>query len=173
MAHYKESALPARFLSGALTALFLLSLMGCAFLGLKSGAKVDYITLDIAADALANEERLAYVVIRRVNKMEFLIDQYETISDMAFARKPNESILAVKMILPGQKQQIKVIKPGKEDIGVYVLFTNPGENWKVILEGPLKKEYRINVKKNEVEEVQGNLLDLLSGIPAVNGLSIT
>jgi hypothetical protein len=56
------------------------------------------------------------------------------------------------MLLPGQKEKIQVIKPDKSDIGVYVLFTSPGENWKMILENPLKSEYNINIKNNELEE---------------------
>jgi len=153
MLKFNETALSVRCLRGTLIVLSLLMVMGCWPGSGKSSVKKDYITFNILPDSLINDERLVYIVFRKVNKMEFLIDNYDGIADMVFAKQPNESILVWQMLLPKQKKKIKVIKPEQSDIGVYVLFANPGENWKLILEAPLKKEYQIKVKKNELEEV--------------------
>jgi hypothetical protein len=41
---------------------------------------------------------------------------------------------------------------------VYVLFTQPGEKWKMLLEKPLESEYKIDIKKNALEEYRKGLL---------------
>jgi len=126
------------------------SLSGCG----KSTVKREEVIFNITPDAHVNDDRPVYIVIRKVNKMEFLTDNYDGITDVVCANPPPESLLAWQMLLPGQKEKIQVFKPEKADIGVYVLFANPGDNWKIILEAPLKKEYNIKVKTNELEEYQ-------------------
>jgi hypothetical protein len=57
-----------------------------------------------------------------------------------------------------KNEKILVVKPDKLSIGVYVLFTQPGEKWKMLLEKPLESEYKINIKKNALEEYRKGLL---------------
>jgi hypothetical protein len=151
MLRFEETTFPERWATGALIVLSLLIIMvgmqGCG----KSTVKKEQIVFNIVPDARMNDERPVYIVIRKTNRMEFLINDYESISNMIYANPPNESILAWQILLPGQKETIQVVKPEKSDIGAYVLFTNPGENWKLILEDPLKPEYYIKVNNNEAE----------------------
>jgi len=152
MLKFKETAFWERCGSCALIVLLLL-VMGCLHgCGKSTTVKKEQTIFNIIPDFRINDERPVYVVIRKVNRMDFLIDNYDCISDMVYANSPNESLLAWRMLMPGKKEKIQVIKPDKSDIGVYVLFTNPGENWKLILEAPLKPEYQIKVKNNELEE---------------------
>jgi hypothetical protein len=152
MLKFNETTLFSWHATGTMLILSLLLVMGSLYGCGKSTVKKEQITFNIIPDSSINDERPVYIVIRKVNKMEFLVENYDGISDMVYANPPNESLLAWHMLLPGQKEKIQVIKPDKSDIGVYVLFTSPGENWKMILENPLKSEYNINVKNNELEE---------------------
>jgi predicted component of type VI protein secretion system len=127
------------------------SLSGC---GKSTAVKREEVVFNITPDAHVNDDRPVYIVIRKVNKMEFLTDNYDGITDVVCTNPPPESLMAWQMLLPGQNEKIQVFKPEKSDIGIYVLFANPGENWKIILEAPLKKEYNIKVKPNELEEFQ-------------------
>ncbi|SEM09263.1 Type VI secretion lipoprotein, VasD, EvfM, TssJ, VC_A0113 [Syntrophus gentianae] len=146
------------FAGSAIIILFLLTLMGCLCGCGKSAVKQEQILFNILPDVRINDERPVYIVIRKVNRTEFQIHDYDFISDMVYANPPNESLLDWHMLMPGQKEKIKVIKPDKSDIGVYVLFANPGETWKLLFEAPLKTEYHIKVKNNEIEEYQKGFL---------------
>ena len=125
-------------------------LCGCA--GSKDSVKKEYITLYINPDSSVNSERPVYIVIRKANIKNFLAEEYDAIVDMVHAEPPDETLLAWRILLPGQQEKIEVVKPDKASIGVYVLFTNPGENWKMILEIPLESEYKINLKNNVLED---------------------
>jgi predicted component of type VI protein secretion system len=153
MLKFQEATFFERCANCALLVLFLLvvigGLSGC---GKSSTVKTEQILFNIATDSRINDERPVYIVIRKVNRTTFQIDDYDCISDMVYASPQNESLLAWQMLMPGKKEKIRITKPDKSDIGVYVLFINPGENWKLMLEAPLKSEYQLKVKNNELEE---------------------
>jgi len=144
--------------SGGVLILFLLAILGCLCGCGKSTVKQEQILFNILPDSRINDERPVYIVIRKVNRTEFQIHDYDFISDMVYANPPNESLLDWHVLMPGQKEKIKIPMPDKSDIGVYVLFAKPGENWKLLFEAPLKKEYHINVKNHEIEEYQKGFL---------------
>jgi type VI secretion system VasD/TssJ family lipoprotein len=125
-------------------------LYGC--FGSKDAMKKEMITFTINPDSSSNDERPVYIVIRKANIKNFLAEDYDVIVDMVHAEPQDESILAWRVLLPGQQEKIEVVKPEKSSVGVYVLFTNPGEKWKMILEKPLESEYKINVKRNVLED---------------------
>jgi hypothetical protein len=153
MLKFKDTISFERCASGTLIVLFLFIMMGCLYGCGKSTVKKEKIILNLIPDSRLNDERPVYIMIRKVNsRIEFLVDNYDFISDMVYANPPNENFLALHMLMPGQKEQIQVVKPDRSDIGLYVLFTNPGENWKLLLEDPLKPEYKIIIKNNELEE---------------------
>jgi hypothetical protein len=128
-------------------------LYGCS----KGAVKKELITFKIKPDRTINDERPVYLLIRKVNKTEFLTESYNTIADTAFANPPDESVLARLVLLPGQNEKISFTKPDKADLGVYVLFASPGDQWKLLLEKPLKSEYSINLKNNELLEYRKGL----------------
>ncbi|OPY10243.1 MAG: hypothetical protein A4E66_01593 [Syntrophus sp. PtaB.Bin001] len=153
MLKFQKTAFLERCASCSLMLLFLLPLIGGLYgCGKSSAVKNDQILFNIAADSRINDERPVYIVFRKVNRTIFQIDDYDCISDMVYANPPNETLLAWQMLMPGKKEKIKITKPDKSDIGVYVLFINPGQNWKLMLEAPLKPEYQLKVKNNELEE---------------------
>jgi hypothetical protein len=123
---------------------------GC--FGSKDAMKKEMITFTINPDSSANDERPVYIVIRKADIKNFLADDYDAIVDMVQAEPQDESILAWRVLLPGQQEKIEVIKPDKLSLGVYVLFTSPGEKWKMMLEKPLESEYKINIKRNILED---------------------
>jgi hypothetical protein len=131
------------------------SFHGCG--GAKAVPK-EQVTFFVAPDKSINDERPVYIVIRKVNKKNFLTESYDNIVDMVYAEPPDESLLSWHILMPGQNEKILVTKPDKLSIGVYVLFTHPGEKWKMLLEKPLKSEYKIDIKKNVLEEYRKGLL---------------
>lgn len=148
---------PSRFPS-RLALLFSLILIATAVLAVDScslfrRSSPKLMTFVIKSKDDTNEGQPFYIMIRYVNQQTFLTDSYQTISAMAFASEADPAVLAVRSILPGKKLKLRVQKLDKDPIGVYCLFTNPGERWKVLLSQPLKSKYKIRLDKNNIHSM--------------------
>lgn len=146
------------YTAGAVSILAVLLLMGSFHgCGPKAVPK-EQVTFSITPDESVNDQRPVYLVIRKVNKKNFLTENYDDIADIVYAEPPDESLLGWHILMPGQNEKILVTKPDTLSIGVYILFTQPGEKWKMLLEKPLESEYKITIKKNALEEYRKGLL---------------
>jgi hypothetical protein len=121
-------------------------------------------TVDSAKDT--NDGQPFYCAIRSVNANQFLTEGYDGVANMLFANPPNASVLAAQVILPGEEQEIKIEKRGKDELGFYCFFTEPGEPWKIKLDQPLGDEYEIELEKNRIsssekESADGGILGCL------------
>ncbi len=146
------------YTAGAVSILAVLLLMGSFYgCGPKAVPK-EQVTFYITPDESVNDQRPVYLVIRKVNKKNFLTENYDDIADIVYAEPPDESLLGWHILMPGQNEKILVTKPDTLSIGVYILFTQPGEKWKMLLEKPLESEYKITIKKNALEEYRKGLL---------------
>jgi len=102
----------------------------------------------------SNNGRPVYVMVREVNKSNFLVDYYGDIAELIYADKDkkDESVLGWVMVKPGEKTELKVRRNEGAELAFYGLFTEPGDNWKVWVSAPLKKSYRVYVGKNNLWE---------------------
>lgn len=109
------------------------------------------IELTIKSNAETNNGQPFYIVIRSVNAKEFLTNSYQKIVRMIFADSPDPSFLYACAILPGKKVVVTVEKPNQTSLGVYALFTQPGNQWKRLFPQPLSSEYDIVLEKNTIK----------------------
>lgn len=112
------------------------------------------ILFTVDSDDETNDGQPFYCAIRSVNANQFLTEGYDGVANMLFANPPNPSVLASFVILPGEEQEIKIKKPGKNDLGFYCFFTEPGDPWKVRLDQPLGEEYQVELGKNNILETE-------------------
>jgi len=131
------------------TIFFTLLLMICFISG--CGGMGSNVRLKFAADLNANNGKPFYIVIRKVTKTNFLVDSYNEVAGMVYSDPQDESLLAWQVMLPGQKKEIKVGKPDNLSIGIYGLFTTPGQNWKVMLNSPLESKYKVDLQNNSLK----------------------
>lgn len=133
---------------GGVTALaFLLILagsVGCA------GKKYAYVHMTSYPDS--NNGRPVYVLVRDVEKKNFLVDYYGDIAGLIYAGKRDESVLGWVMVEPGKKTELKVVRTEGSEFAIYGMFTEPGDNWKLWVPAPLKKSYRVFIGKNNLWE---------------------
>lgn len=111
-----------------------------------------HLTLTIKSMPEANRGKPVYVMVRSVNAKEFLTESYHDVANLLFTDPPDASILAYRVILPGQKQKIRMEKPEKTAVGVYCMFTEPGDQWKIILPQPLHFRYQITLEQDRIVE---------------------
>jgi len=119
-------------------------------LAVAGGCK--HMTLTVKADYNMNKGNPVYVLIRSVNEKSFLTESYQDVTSIVFKDPPDPSILAYKVILPGQKQKVRVEKPADTPVGIYCLYTEPDEQWKMMLPQPLHSRYLILLEKNKIME---------------------
>lgn len=143
-----HSRMKVRTLGILVVLLIMASICGCAgnkFLHQKK------VTFCIKPDKSANNAQPLYIVIRDVDKKSFLIEDYDEIADLVYTDSPDESLLTWHVVLPGKKEEITVKVPGKSDVGIYGMFTQPEENWKIMFERPLEAEYEIIIQDNSLK----------------------
>jgi hypothetical protein len=137
--------------------IFLLGTMLISVLVIGCGKKhvpPPQIVFTIESEGEANDGQPFHCAIRSVNAKQFLIEGYDGVANMLFANPPNSTVLATLVILPGEEQELKINKPGQNDLGFYCFFTQPGDPWKVRLQQPLGEEYEISLGKNKILETE-------------------
>ena len=117
----------------------------------SSGCFFKHITLTVRSDVDANNGQPVYLLVRSVTAKEFLTESYQDIAGKVFV-DTDPSILAYQVILPGQKQKIKIEEPGDAPLGVYCLFTEPSDQWKMMLPQPLHFRYQITLEEDRIVE---------------------
>ena len=121
-----------------------LGLSGC-------GKKVPVIKFKVKADESANGGQPVYLLIRTINGPEFIADDYQTIVGF-FSESPlNDTVISTKFIIPGDTKKFTVKKPDDSNIAVYCMFTNPEDQWKILIQKPLGKKYVLRLDNNAVE----------------------
>lgn len=120
-------------------------LSGCSYIPdyadyetLKSYMAFDFSTprmtkVNIQTTKSSNFGAPFYVLIKATNFSNFLIDDYEKITQTVFD-EPDGECLACCCIVPGNNQTLKVEAPPGKSIAIYALFTHPGEGWKQFFE---------------------------------------
>lgn len=99
----------------------------------------------------ANAGRPFYVLIRAVSEKEFLTDSYNTVAELVYPNSDDPTVLKVVLIWPSKEQRVEVQVPQEKGVGVYGVYTRPGNPWKVLHAPPLKSELRTVLKRRTVE----------------------
>lgn len=132
--------------------LALLILLGGCF-GFEA-KKDDEITFLIRTKKTTNEGTPLYVVLQETSMAHFLTEDYHEIAAQIFKNENNEKALVKRVLVPGSINKITIPNPGKDkSIGVYFLFTNPGESWKYILDKPKAEKVKILLGEREYRSV--------------------
>jgi predicted component of type VI protein secretion system len=107
--------------------------------------------IDVASDHQTNDGQPFYLVIRAVTDKQFLTDNYQGIAGMVYSDPPDPTVLLAAPILPGKERQFKVVKPTQGAIGLYFLFSQQTDQWKMLLSQPLSDAgYNISIVRNVI-----------------------
>jgi len=108
----------------------------------------------VTAEEDTNKNAPVYLVVRSVDGQAFLAEHYNAVAEKVFQGVPDKSILERKIIFPGQTETIQIETPAEGNLGVYILFSEPGENWRIPLQAPFPEEVLISLGKNQIRRVQ-------------------
>jgi hypothetical protein len=132
--------------TGLLGALILMSLTGCAS---KKPVPPPQMTLNVQSDPAANQGQVFYLLTRSVTDRQFLSDTYQSVASLVFADPPDPAVLGAHAIVPGRKQEIKIVQPTQNALAFYFLFTEPGDHWKKMVSQPVASAYNIGISQGE------------------------
>lgn len=91
----------------------------------------------------ANNGRMVYLVVRQVGEKAFLDQTYNAIAMQAFPTADDPLLLGTYPIFPNEKKLIDLKAPAKDNIGIYLMFTQPGKLWKNLIQRPFEDSYSI------------------------------
>ena len=128
---------------------FLICLTGCF-----QTKKEDEVTFLIKTTKATNYGTPIYVVVKETSMAQFLIQDYHQIAAQSFWKEEDTSNLVKKVLVPGSTHKITLAVPSKDkSLGVYFLFTNPGDCWKYILNKPKAEKVKILLGEREYKSV--------------------
>ena len=107
------------------------------------------LTLEVTSAEGTNGGRPFYAVIRSVEQATYITDSYEAISAKVFANPPDPSVLRTEVIYPGVPATWTIEQPEGLSVGVYFLFTEPGDGWKIIRSPPLPTVVEVDLGAND------------------------
>ncbi len=126
-------------------------LLGCALAGGEAGPKM---ILDVNPAPGANQGQPFHLVVRTVDPQTFLTESYREVAAKVYALPPDPALLTAVPILPGIGEAVVVAQPKEGGVGVYCLFTEPGERWKILLNPPLHARYTISIRDSRILETE-------------------
>ncbi len=90
-----------------------------------------------------------YVYLKEVDKGEFLREDYEHVVMESLSSAEVQSECKSQVLIPGKIYEIRFPRKNlNKQVGIYFLFTQPGENWKLLCDP--SKRVRIELGGNEI-----------------------
>src|SRR5438477_8807040 len=120
---------------------------------LVSGCSSTKLTLRVRASPDANAGQPFYMVVRSTEQAAYVTESYESVAAKVFATPADPSVMRAIVIHPGQTKKLTFDKPEQaQALGIYFLFTKPGERWKTARSAPLPSSVDIEVAANQIKE---------------------
>jgi hypothetical protein len=115
------------------------------------GCASSKVAVRVDCDPAANGGAPFYVVVRAVEQGTFVTESYEAVASKVFATPTDPALLKAEVVHPGAAIEVVVEKPKDTGIGVYFLYTKPGERWKTGRVVPLPDAIDISLGANQIE----------------------
>ena len=135
----------ARLLESKLICLWILLtvvLNGCSSDGVEPPPPV---TFYVNPSTDVNNGRMVYLIIRQVGEKAFLDQTYNAVAAQAFPTADDPGLMGTFPIFPNEKKVIELKTPAKDNMGIYLMFTQPGKLWKNLIQRPFEDSYSITL----------------------------
>lgn len=110
-----------------------------------------YVRLSVTTAEDVNQRQPLYMLVRTLERKVYLGEAYADVA--AKLVDQDASVLRKELLLPGRARTLYIKQP-KGPLAIYFLFTEPGGNWRTIIDPPLPWQVKT--------ELRGNLLSKLS-----------
>ncbi|MCK5798644.1 MAG: hypothetical protein KAI47_15735 [Deltaproteobacteria bacterium] len=107
-------------------------------------------TIYLKSEGQLNGGRPLYVVVRTVDEQSFLADTYGKLAKVVTASPRDADVLKVLLLWPEAKNEVTIEVPTDKAIGLYCLFTHPGNQWKVLFPSPMASNVHLRLVRGNV-----------------------
>lgn len=95
----------------------------------------NYCTIKIRSSKNTNQGAPFYLVVKATDFPTFLSENYNEIAQLLDSPLKEEPCFEIYCVVPGKDQMFTIERPPEAcSLGFYFLFTEPGNNWKQIVE---------------------------------------
>jgi len=103
------------------------------------------VQLEITAGKDTNQGGPLYVVVRKIDQAGFLAEDYDAIADRLFGQPPDPAVLRKAVVRPGEVVRVNADRDlaDGEILGIYFLFSVPGNDWRLAVVDPHVLQVRI------------------------------
>jgi len=114
--------------------------------------KAPPVHLEITAGQDTNQGGPLYVVVRKIDQAGFLAEDYDAIADRLFAAPPDPAVLRKAIVRPGEVVRVNADRDlaDGEILGVYFLFSMPGNAWRLAVVDPHVMQVRIVLGASDI-----------------------
>lgn len=117
---------------------------------LLTGCGSSQIYVYVESTKETNGGRPFYMVVKAVEEKAYTVENYHDVADVVYD-KEDKKLLIKEVIYPGKEKEAYINMPEDLSVGIYFLFTDPGEKWKTLLKHPLPSDVEFKLTKNEIE----------------------
>lgn len=101
-----------------------------------------------------NDGNTLYMMVRDATGKPIVSESYQEVATKLFTDPPDESVMRVEPIFPGNTVSFVIEGSDSKDIFIYFFYTDPGDNWRLPLRKPLPAEVFIELGQYQIERVQ-------------------
>jgi predicted component of type VI protein secretion system len=126
---------------------------GCGGAAAQVRPKQPPVRLEITAGKDTNQGGPLYVVVRKVDRAGFLAEDYDAIADRLFGEPRDPSVLRKAIVQPGAVVTVEAARDlaDGEILGVYFLFSLPGDDWRLAISDSSIHRVRIVLGASGIE----------------------
>ncbi len=132
----------------------LILLMGCFSKTEDEKPVATKTVLQIRTSEETNQGTPFYVVVKSADYSQFLTDDYRKIATEAMVGDKDPSQLNATCFIPGETKTIEVENKDDKPVGVYFIFTHPGEEWKYLTDEKEGRKVKFLLGENEIKSVR-------------------
>lgn len=111
------------------------------------------VELEIKTEVDANRGTPFYLLVKEVEKGEFLKQDYQDIVKEAFPSNEKSPPFPPHVILPGKNYTLEIVRKQEGKLlALYFLYTQPGQDWKLLVDSTTK--LKVVLGENQISKVK-------------------
>jgi predicted component of type VI protein secretion system len=135
--------------------LLLILLTGCASKSEDEKKPIATKTiLQIRTNEDTNHGTPFYVVVKPTDYSQFLTDDYKKVATEAMVGDKDPTKFNTTCFIPGETKTIEVENKDDKPVGVYFIFTHPGEEWKYLTDEKEGRKVKFLLGENEIKSIR-------------------
>ena len=116
--------------------------------------KDETLTIQIRTTKKTKRGTPLYMIVKETSMAEYLLDDCHELATQSFWKESEEKHLTKKVIVPGKTNKMVIDVPNKErSMGLYFIFSSPGECWKYIVDKPQSKKVKVLLGEDQYEAI--------------------